>query len=65
MDAHDVAATEQKVELLKEDLKFAIEYSYFSMPLDQTNRYRKTEVGNPLEILKNHQSHEIKPTKKF
>ena len=59
MDAYDGAATEQQVELLKKDLDFAIEYSYFSTPLNQTNRHQKTKVGNPLEILENHQSYEI------
>ena len=37
MDAYDGAATEQQVELLKKDLSFAIEYSNFSTPLNQTN----------------------------
>ena len=54
MDTHDSAATEQQL-----DLEFAIEYPYFSMPLNQTNRHQKMEVGNPLEILENNQSYEI------
>ena len=44
---------------IKKDLEFVIEYSYFSTPLNQTNRYRKTEVANALEILENHQSYEM------
>ena len=59
MDAYDGATTEQQVELLKKNLKFAIEYFYFSTPLNQTKRHRKMEVAIPLEILENHQSYEI------
>ena len=44
---------------IKKDLEFAIEYSYFSTPLNQTNPNRKTEAGNPLEILENNQWYEI------
>ena len=55
MDAYDGAATEQQVELLKKYLEFAIEHSYFSMPMNQSNRHRTTEVEKPLEILENYQ----------
>ena len=43
----------------QKDLKFAIECSYVSTPLNQTNRHRKMEFGNSLEILENNQSYEI------
>ena len=59
IDLYDGATTKEQVELLKKDLKFVIEYSYFSTPLSQTNRHQKAEVGNPVEILENHQSIEI------
>ena len=55
MGAYDGAATEQH---FKKDLEFYIEYSYFSTPLNHINQQRKTEVGNPLEILESHQSYE-------
>ena len=56
MGAYDGATTEQH---FKKDLEFDMEYSYFSTPLNHINQQRKTEVGNPLEILEIHQSYEI------
>ena len=43
---------------IEKDLGFVIEYSYFSTPLNQTNRNSKAEFGNPLEISENHQWYE-------
>ena len=56
MDLYDGATTKEQVELLKKDLKLAIEYCYFSTQLNQTNRHQKAEAGKPFEILENHQS---------
>ena len=52
MDACDGETVEQQVELLKKDLKFAIEYCYFSTPLNQTNQHRKVEVETLLKYEK-------------
>ena len=52
MDACDGETVEQQVELLKKDLKFAIEYCYFSTPLNQTNQHRNAEVETLLNMRK-------------
>ena len=52
MDASDGETVEQQVELLKKDLKFAIEYCYFSTPLNQTNQHRNAEVETLLNMRK-------------
>ena len=50
MDAYDGAATEQQVALLKNTWNWPYNTLIY--------RHRKTEVGNPLKILENHQSYE-------
>ena len=50
MDAYDGAATEQQVALLKKTWNWPYNTLIY--------RHRKTEVGNPLKILENHQSYE-------
>ena len=52
MGMHVRAATEQQVELLKKTWDLP-QNTPISPP--QTNRHRKTKVGNLLEILENHQ----------
>ena len=38
---------------------------WMHMAVNQTNRHRKMEVGNPLEILEYHQSYKISLMKKL